>query len=102
MEVSERKHQSVVYSSTISQFIQIIMSDLLREISAYYEITGCSSETVPFLLRSFQIRWIDLTPHRAYSELSINDSELLILSLINNTISQIIDQHSVPTSVTNL
>jgi hypothetical protein len=71
MEFRERKYQSVVYSSTTSQFIQCIISYLLPEISAYCESIIRSSELVPFLLQSFQIRWLVLTMNRAYSELSI-------------------------------
>ena len=43
----------------------------------------------------FQIRWLDLALNRAYSQLSKNNSEMQNLSLINNAISQSIDQHSV-------
>jgi hypothetical protein len=70
IEFSERKHQTLVYSSTISQLIQCIVSYLLPEISAYCESISRSSELVPFLLQSFQIRWLFLTPNRAYSEIS--------------------------------
>jgi len=51
---------------------------------------------IPFFPQNFQARRFDPTLHRAYSQLSINDSEIKILSLINNAISQNIDQLSVP------
>ena len=76
MEICERKEQNLVHSSTIFPFIKCIIFYLLRDISAYCELISRSSELVPFLLQSFQIPWFDLTLNRAYSQLSINDSEI--------------------------
>jgi hypothetical protein len=84
MEFSERKNQTLIYSSTVFQFILFIISYLRREISAYFEFIHCNSELIPSLPKNFLIRWLDLKLNRAYSQLFINDSEIQTLSLINN------------------
>jgi len=67
MEFSEGKQQTLEYSSAIFQFIQCIISYLIREISSHCELISRSNELVPFLLQTFQNRWLDLTLHCAYS-----------------------------------
>jgi hypothetical protein len=49
------------------------------------------------LFRScYRVRWLEITMNSTYSQLLINNSEVQNFSLINNSISQSIDQLSVP------
>jgi hypothetical protein len=101
MEICERKEQTFKYSSIIFQFIQCIIYLSVK----FLHIVIYSAVAVNYF-RSFYdafnfdgsiLHW---TAHIPNYQLTILKYKLL--SVINNAISQIIDQLSVPTSVTYL